>query len=297
MHSCRRRRRDRSGQLEGLDLTSRRTCETSVPEQDDCPSLQGQRMEQMFAAPCFLAWLCRIPRRRRLTGTGCCPRHPGCRDLFRGDSGRRRRRRDPCRSQEAPWRGSCPAGHEDAVRRYPGHARIRRSIADATARKAGHGSRVQREIFRIKAVLVLKRNAERDYVDFAALGTKMPARSGIGAMRGFDELHPQPAGESALQQLLAQLSDAGPYDKSLLEKVRYNPLQGYLSNWMGIRSACRAVAGRHSGDSPKSKFLSRTPFRIRTGEGRKPGILTHCPCISPQNAKMPDLSPISRRAG
>ena len=68
------------------------------------------------------------------------------------------------------------------------------------------------EMLRIKAVLILKRNATRDYIDFAALGRSIAPASCIGAMLSFDTLYPQDNGESALQQVLAQLSAPAPFD-------------------------------------------------------------------------------------
>ncbi|MCY4532901.1 MAG: hypothetical protein OXC84_11340 [Gammaproteobacteria bacterium] len=57
------------------------------------------------------------------------------------------------------------------------------------------------ETLRIKAVLILKRNATRDYVDFAALADHLGAAETAKALEDFDRLYPQPNGESALQQL------------------------------------------------------------------------------------------------
>ena len=70
----------------------------------------------------------------------------------------------------------------------------------------------QAEILRIKGVLILKRNATRDYLDFVALATRMGPGSTGEALRSFDRLYPQKSGESALQQLQAQLANPLPYD-------------------------------------------------------------------------------------
>ena len=68
------------------------------------------------------------------------------------------------------------------------------------------------EILRIKGVLVLRRNATRDYLDFAALATRMGEASAARALKPFDSLYPQDNGESPLQQLHVQLASAQPYD-------------------------------------------------------------------------------------
>jgi hypothetical protein len=65
------------------------------------------------------------------------------------------------------------------------------------------------EILRIKGVLILKRNATRDYLDFAALADHMGRRDLSEALRQFDELYPQDNQESALQQLVMCLLNNG----------------------------------------------------------------------------------------
>ena len=46
----------------------------------------------------------------------------------------------------------------------------------------------------------------------AAIADRLGAAETAKALEDFDRLYPQPNGESALQQLIAQLSDASPYD-------------------------------------------------------------------------------------
>src|SRR5262245_26371609 len=48
------------------------------------------------------------------------------------------------------------------------------------------------EILRIKGVLILKRNATRDYLDFVALSDQMGDQNTIDALKPFDRLYPQP---------------------------------------------------------------------------------------------------------
>jgi hypothetical protein len=52
------------------------------------------------------------------------------------------------------------------------------------------------EMLRIKAVLILKRNATRDYVDFVAMHDRLGMKGTLAAMSSFDRLYPQPNGES-----------------------------------------------------------------------------------------------------
>lgn len=84
------------------------------------------------------------------------------------------------------------------------------------------------EMLRIKAVLVLKRNATRDYVDLAALAHHLGLEAVVEALRPFDRLYPQPDGASALQQLAIQLATPQPYD---LEGTRLSEYKGLDTRW------------------------------------------------------------------
>ena len=98
------------------------------------------------------------------------------------------------------------------------------------------------EILRIKAVLILKRNATRDYLDFVALGTRMSAKVLAGAMDPFDRLYPQDNGQSAVQQLLAQLSSPRPFDLDETEPGDYRGLVPELADWEGTQRVCANLA-------------------------------------------------------
>ncbi|MDE2255059.1 MAG: hypothetical protein KGL42_12485 [Betaproteobacteria bacterium] len=98
----------------------------------------------------------------------------------------------------------------------------------------------QAEILRIKGVLILKRNATRDYLDFVALGAQMGDDVVVNALRPFDRLYPQPNGESPTQQLLVQLGDPIPYD---LEEVRLNEYKNLAPKWHDW-TAVKAEAAR-----------------------------------------------------
>ena len=98
------------------------------------------------------------------------------------------------------------------------------------------------EILRIKGVLILKRNATRDYLDFVALATHLEARSTGEALRSFDRLYPQESGESALQQLQAQLANPLPYDLDDADLSEYRDLAAEWRDWDKVKSACGGVA-------------------------------------------------------
>lgn len=98
------------------------------------------------------------------------------------------------------------------------------------------------EMLRIKSVLILKRNATRDYLDFVALQDRLGDPATQEAMRSFDRLYPQPNGESPLQQLLAQLADPRPYDLEQTRLAEYKQLASRWRDWNRVRSACRHSA-------------------------------------------------------
>lgn len=93
------------------------------------------------------------------------------------------------------------------------------------------------EILRIKAALILKRNAVRDYLDFVALADRLGDDGAAQALLRFDELYPQPNGASALQQLLSQLANALPYDLDDLEPRldEYKNLAPRWQSWDRVR--------------------------------------------------------------
>ena len=98
------------------------------------------------------------------------------------------------------------------------------------------------EILRIKGVLILKRNATRDYLDFAALATGMGDESTARALRPFDRLYPQDNGESPLQQLQAQLASARPYDLEGTDLSEYRNLAPRWHDWNTVKAACARVS-------------------------------------------------------
>lgn len=73
-------------------------------------------------------------------------------------------------------------------------------------------------------MLILRRNATRDYLDFVALAEHMGDEKVVEALRHFDQLYPQPNAESALQQLQVQLANPLPYDLEDLNLAEYKNL-------------------------------------------------------------------------
>lgn len=98
------------------------------------------------------------------------------------------------------------------------------------------------EILRIKGVLILKRNATRDYLDFVALADHLGTEKMIAALRPFDRIYPQPNDESALQQLQIQLAQPLPYDLEELNLDEYKGLNPRWRNWQTVKAACSEYA-------------------------------------------------------
>ncbi|WHZ09581.1 MAG: hypothetical protein OJF60_000020 [Burkholderiaceae bacterium] len=111
-----------------------------------------------------------------------------------------------------------------------------------------HGSPItvptEGEILRIKGILILKRNATRDYIDFVAMAHHMGEERAANSLQSFDRLYPQDNGESPLQQLQVQLANALPYD---LEDVgaelrEYKNLDPRWHQWEAVKAACSHLA-------------------------------------------------------
>lgn len=98
------------------------------------------------------------------------------------------------------------------------------------------------EILRIKGVLILRRNATRDYLDFAALADRLGDDATGQALRPFDRLYRQDNGESPLQQLQAQLASSVPYDLDESTLAEYRHLDPKWHDWGAVKSTCARVA-------------------------------------------------------
>jgi hypothetical protein len=98
------------------------------------------------------------------------------------------------------------------------------------------------ELLRIKAVLILKRNATRDYLDFVALADRMGPDRVFAALVDLDRLYPQPNGESALQQLQVQLAHPIPYDLEQTNLTEYRRLDERWHDWTQVSQTCAAIA-------------------------------------------------------
>ena len=112
-----------------------------------------------------------------------------------------------------------------------------------------------REMLRIKAWLAVTRNATRDYVDIAALASRLRELDGprahVEALLSLDALYPQRSGESAIRQLTKQLAEPRPYD---FEREAFRELRGLVPPWtsweaviVALRELAAELAIAHAG--------------------------------------------------
>ena len=122
---------------------------------------------------------------------------------------------------------------------------VRKTPLEITTVKVGALSitlPTEAEMLRIKGVLVLRRNAARDYIDVAALSSHLGQSGSREALRPFDALYPQPSGESALMQLQVQLADPRPFDLDEVNLKEYKGIKREWSDWEAVSAQCRALA-------------------------------------------------------
>jgi hypothetical protein len=98
------------------------------------------------------------------------------------------------------------------------------------------------EVLRIKGVLILRRNATRDYLDFVALADRMGLDAVAEGLRRFDELYPQASGESALQQLQIQLANPMPFDLEATNLAEYKNLAPRWHDWNTVKAVAADCA-------------------------------------------------------
>lgn len=98
------------------------------------------------------------------------------------------------------------------------------------------------EMLRIKAVLIVKRNATRDYLDFVAMSELIGRDATVSALERFDGLYPQPNGQSAKQQLQVQLANPMPYDLDETNLAEYKKLKPEYQDWSVVSAKCREIA-------------------------------------------------------
>lgn len=101
------------------------------------------------------------------------------------------------------------------------------------------------EILRIKAWLVLRRNATRDFLDLVALADRLGSREAARVLVGLDEYYADqmgPGGQRIATQLARQLADPAPYDLADVDLAHYRQLERRWRSWDAVVGACRQLA-------------------------------------------------------
>lgn len=100
------------------------------------------------------------------------------------------------------------------------------------------------EITRIKAWLVLMRNATRDYLDLVALAERV-GPSVVSVLLSLDEYYADqrgPGGSRIALQLARQLAEPRPYDLSLVDLRHYRRLEERWRDWTAVADGCQGFA-------------------------------------------------------
>jgi hypothetical protein len=101
------------------------------------------------------------------------------------------------------------------------------------------------EALRIKAYLVVQRNAVRDYLDVVALAETMGPHRVVDTLREIDDYYSDRSdqGESVLTQLLLCLAKPSPRDVAVTQELaQYRGLQPRWHNWSQVVATCRDLA-------------------------------------------------------
>lgn len=101
-----------------------------------------------------------------------------------------------------------------------------------------------REMARIKAWLILQRNATRDYLDFAALADRL-GPDAVQAVIEIDDYYADqrgPGGRRIATQLAKQLAQPAPYDLSEIDLRHYRGLLPRWQEWAEVLAVCRQIA-------------------------------------------------------
>ncbi len=135
----------------------------------------------------------------------------------------------------------------------------------------------EQEILRIKAFLIISRNATRDYIDFVALSDHLGFEKTKEALKDFDKIYPQENNASALGQLLVQLSNPLPYDLKETDLTKYKNLDKKWQDWNNVKNFCKTISTnimlsvnrQDINISPKTDAFSK--WLLKKGQERKNG--------------------------
>ena len=112
------------------------------------------------------------------------------------------------------------------------------------------------EMLRVKAWLILRRNATRDYLDTVALAERLGGDEAGAVVADLDAYYEDQLGAGGRRiatQLAKQLAEPAPYDLSDVDLREYRRLDERWQDWDTVARACEALAvamlDRLSGES------------------------------------------------
>jgi len=114
------------------------------------------------------------------------------------------------------------------------------------------------EMLRIKAFLVVERNATRDYLDVAALSHHLGLAQGVAALEPMNGIYAEFAGEGGdmLSTIVVKLTSPDPYDLTDVDLSEYKGIVAPWNDWMAVTDQCRALAVQLLGTSPEAQDQS-----------------------------------------
>lgn len=101
------------------------------------------------------------------------------------------------------------------------------------------------EMLRVKAWLVLRRNATRDYLDVVALADRLELEEAARTVLDLDAYYDDQLGSGGRRiatQLAKQLAEPSPYDLSEVDLRTYRRLDPRWREWEVVVGACAALA-------------------------------------------------------
>lgn len=100
------------------------------------------------------------------------------------------------------------------------------------------------EMLRVKALLVVERNATRDYLDVAALSYQIGLHKGISALQRMNDLYGEFAGDGGdmLTSLMTRLAAPAPYDLTDVDLAEYKGIVAPWDDWRSVEEQCRNIA-------------------------------------------------------
>ena len=97
---------------------------------------------------------------------------------------------------------------------------------------------------RIKAFLVVERNATRDYLDVAALSHHVGTAKSVLALERMRQLYAEFAGEvgDIMISILVKLGMPDPYDLTEVDLNEYKGIIPPWNDWSAMTKQCRSLA-------------------------------------------------------